>query len=104
MAREEAQITYSPYSKKFYQGAWDRDGTDFRKDYGITAIAKLHPERELGDGRIEPIHHETFRQAERAYRSGNIDATSLSNITVIDLLSEVIRREWRDFHAIEACR
>ena len=104
MARESAQITYSPYSKKFYQGAWDRDGTDFRKDYGITAIAKLHPDKELGDGRIEPIHHETFRQAERAYRSGNIDATSLSNITVIDLLSEVIRREWRDFHAIEACR
>ena len=104
MARENAQITYSPYSKKFYQGAWDREGTDFRKDYGITAIAKLNPEKELGNGRIEPIHHETFRQAERAYRSGNIDATSLSNITVIDLLSEVIRREWRDFHAIEACR
>ena len=31
MARENAQITYSPYSKKFYQGAWDRDGTDFMK-------------------------------------------------------------------------
>ena len=104
MAQNNAQVTYSPYTRKFYQGNWDRDGTDFSKDYGMLAIAKLNPEKELGDGRIEPINHEIFRQAERAYRSGNIDATSLSNITVIDLLSEVIRREWRHFNAIQAVR
>tara|TARA_B100000029_G_scaffold485114_1_gene538063 strand:+ start:100 stop:1134 length:1035 start_codon:yes stop_codon:yes gene_type:complete len=104
MTRENAQITFSPYTKKFYEGAWDRDGTDFTKDYGMTAIAKLNVEKELGDGRIEPINYEMFRSAERAYKSGNIDATSLSNITVIDLLSEVIRREWRDFNAVQAVR
>ena len=104
MTRDNSQITYSPYTKKFYEGAWDRDGTDFTKDYGMTAIAKLNVEKELGDGRIEPINYEMFRSAERAYKSGNIDATSLSNITVIDLLSEVIRREWRDFNAVQAVR
>ena len=104
MVKNDVAITYSPYNQKFYQGKFDGDGTDFSKDYGMTALAKLHPDKKLGDGRIEPIHHETFRQAERAYRSGNIDATSLSNITVIDLLQEVIRREWRDFNAIHAVR
>ena len=104
MVKDNIAITYSPYNQKFYQGKFDGDGTDFSKDYGMTALAKLHPDKKLGDGRIEPIHHETFRQAERAYRSGNIDATSLSNITVIDLLQEVIRREWRDFNAIHAVR
>ena len=59
----------------------------------MTAIAKLDPSKEMGDGRIEPIHYETFRQAERDFRQGNIDSTSLSNITVIDLLSEVIRKQ-----------
>lgn len=104
MARDNTAVTYSPYTKKFYQGSQDRDGVDFSRDQNMTPLAKLNPDRELGDGRIEPIHYETFRQAERDYRQGNIDATSLSNITVIDLLSEVIRRQWRDFNAIQAVR
>ena len=104
MTKENIAITYSPYNQKFYQGKFDGDGTDFSKDQGMTAIARLHPDKKIGDGRIEQLHYETFRQAERAFRSGNIDATSLANITVIDLLQEVIRREWRDFNAIHAVR
>ena len=104
MPKPNTAITYSPYTKKFYSGAWDKEGTDFSKDYDMTAIAKLNVEKALGDGRIEPINYETFRQAERDFKSGNIDATSLANITVIDLLSEVRRREWRDFNAIQAVR
>ena len=104
MVKSDLAITYSPYNNKFYQGKFDGNDTDFSKDFGMTAIAKLHPDKNIGEGRIEPIHYETFRQAERAFRSGNIDSTSLSNITVIDLLSEVIRREWRDFNAIHAVR
>ena len=102
MVKDNIAITYSPYNKKFYEGKFDGDGTDFSKDQGMTAIARLHPDKKVGDGRIEQLHYETFRQAERAFRSGNIDATSLANITVIDLLQEVIRREWRDFNAIHA--
>jgi len=104
MVKDNIAITYSPYNRKFYAGKFDGDGTDFSKDYGMEAIAKLNPDKKIGDGRIEPISYETFRSAERAFKSGNIDATSLANITVIDLLSEVIRREWRDFNAIHAVR
>ena len=104
MVKDNIAITYSPYNRKFYAGKFDGEGTDFSKDYGMEAIAKLHPDKKVGDGRIEAISYETFRSAERAFKSGNIDATSLANITVIDLLSEVIRREWRDFNAIHAVR
>ena len=104
MARNNVAITYSPYNRKFYMGSHDKDGVDFSRDSGMTPIARLNPNVEMGDGRIEPIHYETFRQAERDYRSGNIDATSLSNITVIQLLDEVIRRQWRDYAAINAVR
>mgnify|MGYP003320983493 FL=1 len=104
MVKNDVAITYSPYNRKFYAGKFDGEGTDFSKDYGMEAIAKLNPDKEIGDGRIEAISYETFRSAERAFKSGNIDATSLANITVIDLLSEVIRREWRDFNAIHAVR
>jgi len=97
----EKSVTYSPYSKKFYVGSLDKTGADFAKDYGYEPIAKLHPDRKLGDGRIEPIGHEVYRQAERDFRAGNIDSTSLSNITVVDLLQEVIRRQWRKYNAIE---
>ena len=104
MTKAKSAVTYSPFTRKFYEGSWDKDDTDFRKDQGLTAIARLNIDRNLGDGRIEPIHYETFRQAERAYKQGNQDATSLANITVIQLLEQVIRKEWRDFNAIHAVR
>ena len=104
MARDNVAITYSPYNRKFYSGSHDRDGVDFSRDQNMMPIAKLNPELKMGEGRIEPIHYETFRQAERDYRQGNISATSLSNITVIQLLDEVIRRQWRDYAAINAVR
>jgi hypothetical protein len=104
MAKNNTSVTYSPYNRKFYQGSWDKDDTDFSRDYGMTVIAKLNPELKMGDGRIEPINYEMFRQAERDFKSGNIDATSLGNITVIELLEQVIRKEWRDFNAIQAVR
>ena len=65
MARNNVAITYSPYNHKFYQGSHDRDGVDFSRDQNMTPIAKLNPELKMGEGRIEPIHYETFRQAER---------------------------------------
>jgi len=104
MARNNVAITYSPYNRKFYQGSHDRDGVDFSRDQNMIPIAKLNPELSMGEGRIEQIHYETFRQAERDYRQGNITSTSLSNITVIQLLDEVIRRQWRDYAAINAVR
>ena len=75
MTKAKSAVTYSPYTRKFYEGSWDKDDTDFRKDQGLTAIARLNIDRNLGDGRIAPIDIETFRQAERAYKQGNIDST-----------------------------
>ena len=96
----EKSVTFAPSNNKFYVGSLDKTGVDFSKDSGYEPIAKLNPSKDLGDGRIEPIAHEIYRQAERDFRAGNIDSVSLSNITVVDLLQEVIRRQWRQFNAI----
>ncbi len=104
MRQNLIDITYSPYSHKFYEGAIDKEGVDFARDYAYKPLAKYNPDLKEGDGQLEPIDYETFRQAERDFKSGAIDATSLGNITVIDLLREVIKREWREFNAIEATR
>jgi len=103
-SRHPPGVTYSPYTRKFYVGAIDGDDADFGKDQLYDPIAKYYPEKEKGNGQLEPLNYEMYRQAERDYRVGNIDSTSLSNITVIDLLREVIRREWRDYNAIQAVR
>lgn len=98
-------VTFYPGTNKFYEGVLDKKGWDFtHADRLHTPLAKYNPNRKLGDGQIEFIDAgvEMKRQAERAYRSGNIDETSLSNIVVINILREVVRREYRDFHAIEA--
>ena len=68
MVKDNVAITYSPYNRKFYAGKFDGEGTDFSKDYGMEAIAKLNPDKKIGDGRIEPISYETFRSAEAARR------------------------------------
>lgn len=112
MAGQNIAVTYSPRTKKFYAGALET-GVDFDKDQNYEPIARLNPERKMGDGRLEFIAHELVRRAERERAqgySGNkpytaaIDAPSISAITVVDLAQEVIGREWRDFNAIQACR
>ena len=103
-----SSVTYSPYNKKFYLGAISLEkGADFtHADQLYTQIAKYNEERKLGDGQIEWIDEgiPMARSAERAIKSGNIDETSLSNIEVVQLLREVIRRQWRKYYAIDAVR
>ena len=93
---------------KFYLGAMNIEkGADFtHADSLYTPIAKYDANRKLGDGQIEFIDEgvQMALQAERAILSGNIDETSLSNIEVVQILREVIRREWRPFHAIEGTK
>jgi hypothetical protein len=95
MTKLAPSVTYSPHTRKFYVGKHQTE--DFAHDSHLEPIAKVDFSRKLGDGRIEPVNHEMYRQADRAYRSGNIDETSLGNITVVALLTEVIGREWRQF-------
>ena len=105
---KDSAVTYSPYNKKFYLGALSLEkGADFtHADSLYTPIAKYDETRKLGDGQIEFIDEgvQMAKAAERAIRSGNIDETSLANIEVVQLLREVIRREWRTFHAIEGTK
>ena len=93
---------------RFYLGAMNIEkGADFTHANSIyTPIAKYDANRKLGDGQIEFIDEglPMLRSAERAIKSGNIDETSLSNIEVVQILREVVRREWRDFHAIEGTK
>lgn len=93
------------FNNVFYEGVHDdeRTGFDYSHD-NYTPLARYHPTKEVGNGQLEILHQETWRKAERAIASGNIDEDSIANITVIDLLREVIRREWREFNARQACR
>jgi len=111
---KDSAMTYMPdlvdpkAGGKFYLGAMDLEkGADFtHADSIYTPIAKYDAKKKLGDGQIEFIDEGVTmaRDAERAIRSGNIDETSLSNIEVVQLLREVVRREWRKFHAIEGTK
>ena len=104
---KNSAVTYYPGTKKFYLGSLNIEkGADFTHDGNYEKLAKMNPDKKIGDGRIEFIDSgvEMKRQAERQFRQGNLDETSLGNITVIGLLQEVIRREWRDFHAIEGTK
>jgi len=93
-------VTYSPYTKKFYVGSIPT--VDFANDSTYEPIAKLNPERKLGDGRIEFIAHEMVRAAERHQRDAVIDSNEISNITATDMLQEVVGTQWRDYFAINA--
>ena len=104
---KNSAVTYYPGTKKFYTGSINIEkGADFTHDQNYEAIAQWTPERKWGDGQIEFIDGgvEMKRQAERQFRQGNLDETSLGNITVIGLLTEVIRKQWRTFYAINATR
>ena len=105
MTAEQGRPGVSFFRNKFYLGVHDDPvhGFDYSHD-DYTPLARYNPDRKVGDGQIEILHHETWRSAERAIASGNIDATSLTNITVIDLLREVIRRQWREFNARQATK
>jgi len=99
---ERAGVTF--FNDTFYYGAIDgRQGWDLSKDHH-EPLAKLNASKEWGDGRIEIIAHERWRAAERKIAAGAIDEDSVSNITVIQLLDEVIRREYRQVHVREAYR
>jgi len=93
------------FNNKFYLGAHDgaRGDWDYTRDH-YEVLAKLNPAKSIAEGRIIPVAYERWRQAERSYAKGDISATSLNNITVIQLLDEVIRRQWRDFFAIQGVR
>lgn len=105
MTEHEKAVTL--FDNKFYLGAKNIEhGADFTHDSSYEKLAIMNPDRDVGDGRIEFIDSgvEMVRQAERAYRTGSLDETSLGNITVINLLQEVVRKQWRKYSAIEAMK
>lgn len=95
------------FNNTFYEGNLNIEkGADFTHDSNYSKLAVMDQNKDIGNGRIEFVDAgiDTVRKAERAFRQGNLDETSLSNITVINLLQEVVRRQYRDYHAINAMK
>jgi hypothetical protein len=94
---KSAKVTYSPYTRKFYVGAVQ--GNDFAHESHLEPIAKVNFDKELGDGRYEYLNAELYRQAERHTLAGIVDSPSVSTITTVDLLQEVLGKQYRQFFA-----
>lgn len=97
-------ITYWPLTKKFYVGSLDTDVVDIRHDSEYTQIARLHPEKKLGEGRFEKLDVEYWRAAERQFRAGLRDTSTITNIQATQLVTQILNEEWREFNAISAFR
>lgn len=100
-------VTYYPGNHTFYEGNLSIEkGADFTHDGNYSKLAVLDAKRQIGDGRITFVDAgvDMAKKAERHFKQGNLDETSLSNITVINLLQEVVRRQYRDYHAIKAMK
>lgn len=92
-----AKVTYSPRTRTFYAG--DHKYQDFDHVDHLEPIAKVDFTKKEGDGRYEYLNAELYRQAERHILNGVIDSPSVSTITTVDLLTEVINRQYRQFFA-----
>lgn len=117
-------VTYIPYTHTFYVGSVGEgkyDDFSGRKAAAFEPIAILHPEklawhfqggvktRNLQAARSEAIEYvntEMLRQAERHLqgKSNNLqaatDSTSLKNITRVELMTEIINRQYKDVYLI----
>lgn len=96
-----AKVTYSPKTRTFYTGAVQ--GTNFNDDSSLEPIIRLDFDKKLGDGRVEYLNAELYRNAERHILAGVIDSPSVSTITTVDLLTEVLNKQYRQFFAINGC-
>ena len=97
-------VTYWPATRKFYVGALDTDIVDVRKDSEYTQIARLNLEKAtIEEGKFEPLDQEYWRAAERQMRAGVRDTSTITNIQVTQLLTQLINEEWRNFFAINGC-
>lgn len=92
-------VTYSPYTKTFYRGSLEKG--DFAHADNYEPIAVLHPERTMGDGRLE-FEAEVMRRAERQQRDAVITATEINSITNVDMLQQVIGSMWKNTFARSA--
>jgi len=119
-------VTYIPYTKSFYVGALESEGMSFqgRSEKNFHKIAILKPEKlqHIYDaaglpvkgpnydraGAVEWIDHEMQRQAARASqgksRQGAVDNVSLANITRVELMTEIINKQYKEVFLIEAVR
>lgn len=110
-----SQVTYIPYTKKFYQGAV---GDDFdvsgNRGSALHEIARLDTEALKAGKRSEAIEytdHEMVRSAERHLQAGanpnlqaDVDIVSLANMTRVELLTEVINRQYKRVFLINGVR
>ena len=115
MSLEEPKaVTFIPYTGKFYVGAIEEGmNVQGKAEKNYEPIAILHPEElKKGNrqGAVEYTNHEMLRNAERHARGESssvqaaVDVTSLANITRVELLTEIINRQYKDVFLINAVR
>lgn len=108
-------VTYVPHTRTFYVGAIEGKGFDFEGRHGghYEPIAKLNldylPGGKKGvdrNAQLEYVNTEMVRQAERYANNlqGATDATSLANLTRVELLTEIINRQYKNVYLINGVR
>lgn len=120
---QASAVVFSPYTNKFYNGSVS-EGFDFKHDSNLEVIAVLHPDKLAKEyqgaqrvpgktydrqAAIEYVSHEMVRQAERyvekhGHKQAAVDSTSLQNITRVELLTEIINRQYKDVFLINGVR
>lgn len=106
-------VTFWPINNTFYKGRIVGSNVNMQgrsaRDWEPIAVLNV---RELKKGNrsasVEYVNHEMVRQAERYLQSGNkqaaTDATSLANMTRVELMTEIINRMYKDVYLIEGVR
>src|SRR5207245_10250277 len=114
-AKSLGTVTYIPYTKKFYQGSIGQD-FDVSGRHGSVyhEIAKLNTDKLKQGKREEAIKYtdnEMVRQADRYlqasggdYLQADVDIVSLSNMTRVELLTEIINRQYKRVFLINGVR
>ena len=119
-------VTYIPYTKSFYIGALESGGMSFQgraeKNYHKIAILKPDKLQKIRDAAglltngpnydreaaVEYVDNEMVRQATRAAKGKShqaaVDNVSLQNITRVELLTEIINKQYKDVFLVEGVR
>ncbi len=110
---DAAAVSFVPATMTWYHGALGADyDVSGRKSSEYYAIAKVNKQAMINgdvEGIITPLDHEGYRRWERAQRSGDIkqaglnrqgalDATSLANITRVELSTSIINELYKEVY------
>ena len=109
----QTAVTYVPYTHSFYEGSLQGDfDVSGRRASLYHPIAKLDVKALQAGKRGEAIEYvdtEMVRRADRAMQAGSnlnadVDIVSLANMTRVELLTEIINRQYKQVFLINGVR